>query len=73
MEIEKKDPTYESIFGSKKLFFEGALASVKRIKFKLYLILVAQALLPTIYSSVRVSLLGDLPSDQGDNIASQVT
>ena len=70
--METKDQTYDSIFDSKKQFVEGVVASVKRIKFKLYLILVTQALLPTIYSSVRVSLLGDLPSDEGVNIASQV-
>ena len=48
------------------------LRSVCRIQWRLYLSLVARALLPTIYSSLRLSLLGDLPSDQGVNIASQV-
>ena len=48
------------------------LRSVCRLQWRLYLSLVARALLPTIYSSLRLSLLGDLPSDQGVNIASQV-
>ena len=48
------------------------LRSVYRLQWRLYLSLVARALLPTIYSSLRLSLLGDLPSDQGVNIASQV-
>ena len=48
------------------------LSSVKRLKFSLYSILLLKALLPTIYSTVRMSLLGDLPSDSGVNIASQL-
>ena len=48
------------------------LRCVCRLQWRLYLSLVARALLPTIYSSLRLSLLGDLPSDQGVNIASQV-
>ena len=48
------------------------LRCVCRLQWRLYLSLAARALLPTIYSSLRLSLLGDLPSDQGVNIASQV-
>ena len=48
------------------------LNSVRRLQFSLYLVLIIKALLPTIYSTVRISLLGDLPSDSGVNIASQV-
>ena len=48
------------------------LNSVRRLKFSLYLVLIVKALLPTIYSTVRISLLGDLPSDSVVNIASQV-
>ena len=55
---------------------EGAvkkiLNSVRRLKFSLYIVLTIKALLPTIYSTVRISLLGDLPSDSGVNIASQI-
>ena len=53
-------------------FFPRLRLSLLRIQYSLYLSLLAKALLPTIYSSVRVSLLGDLPSDSGVNIASQV-
>ena len=53
-------------------FFPRLRVSLLRIQYSLYLSLLAKALLPTIYSSVRVSLLGDLPSDAGVNIASQV-
>ena len=52
--------------------FKTILSSVKRLKFSLYSILLLKALLPTIYSTVRMSLLGDLPSDSGVNIASQL-
>ena len=51
---------------------ERILNSVRRLKWSLYLILIIKALLPTIYSTVRISLLGDLPSDSGVNIASQI-
>ena len=54
-------------------FFPRLRVSLLRIQYSLYLSLLAKALLPTIYSSVRVSLLGDLPSDAGVNIASQVS
>jgi len=46
--------------------------SLQRVEYVLYLTLLFKALLPTIYSTVRVSLLGNLPSDSGVNIASQV-
>lgn len=42
------------------------------LEWKLYSTLLLQALLPTTYSSVRLHLLGELPSDSGVNIASQV-
>ena len=42
------------------------------LEWKLYSTLLVQALLPTTYSSVRLHLLGELPSDSGVNIASQV-
>ena len=55
----------------KKLVFTMKF-SLSRIEYSLYLTLFLKALLPTIYSTVRVSLLGSLPSDSGVNIASQV-
>ena len=42
------------------------------LEWKLYSTLLLRSLLPTIYSSVRLHLLGELPSDSGVNIASQV-
>ena len=46
--------------------------SLGRVEYVLYLTLLFKALLPTIYATVRVSLLGNLPSDSGVNVASQV-
>ena len=63
---------YVSMFKKKSEIPKSIKESILRIKFSLYLTLFTKALLPTIYSSVRVSLLGDLPSDAGVNIASQV-
>ena len=45
---------------------------VVALEWKLYSTLLLRALLPTTYSSVRIHLLGQLPSDSGVNIASQV-
>jgi hypothetical protein len=45
--------------------------SLLRIEYSLYLSLLLKPLLPTIYSTIRVSLIGSLPSDSGINIASQ--
>ena len=54
-----------SVFEDISTIFPRLRMSVMRIQFTLYLSLLAKALLPTFYSSVRVSLLGDLPSDSG--------
>ena len=51
--------------------FEMLKKSLKRIQYGLYITLVLKALLPTIYSTVRISLLGSLPTSSGVNIASQ--
>ena len=45
---------------------------LKTMEWKLYSSLLLRALLPSVYSSVRLYLLGTLPSDAGVNIASQV-
>ena len=42
------------------------------LEWRLYSTLLLQFFLPTTYSSVRLHLLGELPSDSGVNIASQV-
>ena len=52
--------------------FSIAKFSFLRIDYALYFTLIFKALLPAIYSTVRVSLLGNLPTDNGINIASQV-
>ena len=66
------DPDNISIFQSKSQIPKAIKESILRIKFSLYLSLLIKALLPTVYSSVRISLLGDLPSASGVDIASQV-
>ena len=72
-EIEcQEDSSQLSIFFNKEQFWPGVRKSVWRIEFGLYLSLFIKSLLPTIYSSVRIHILGDLPSDSGVNIASQV-
>ena len=46
--------------------------SLKSINYKLLVILILTFLLPSIYKAFRIYLLGDLPSDWGINIASQL-
>ena len=53
--------------------FRAATAkSFGRFNWKLYLALLLTAVLPTIYTTVRIYYLGDLPNDWGFNIASQL-
>ncbi|HOX31455.1 MAG TPA: hypothetical protein PLB91_03950 [Spirochaetales bacterium] len=47
-------------------------ASFKDFNFKLYGTLILISLLPTLYSTVRIYFLGNLPNDWGFNIASQL-
>lgn len=46
--------------------------SLGRFNWKLYLALLVTAVLPTVYTTVRINFLGDLPGDWGFNIASQL-
>lgn len=46
--------------------------SLNRINYHLFFALLLMALLPTIYTTVRINFLGNLPSDWGFNIASQL-
>lgn len=46
--------------------------SFRRFNWKLYSALLLTAALPTIYTTVRIHYLGDLPNDWGFNIASQL-
>ncbi|XP_071826196.1 uncharacterized protein [Apostichopus japonicus] len=47
--------------------------SLMRFPWRLYFALLLTRLIPTIYRTTRVYYLGDLPSDSGVNIASQLT
>ena len=47
-------------------------ASLSRINWPLYLALLITAALPTIYTTTRIYYLGDLPTEWGVNIASQL-
>ncbi|MFI3163822.1 MAG: multidrug transporter [Bacillota bacterium] len=49
------------------------LNSTKRINYKLFAALLLMGLLPTIYTTVRIFFLGQLPADWGFNIASQLS
>ena len=46
--------------------------SLGRFNWKLYLNLLVTAVLPIVYTTVRINFLGDLPGDWGFNIASQL-
>jgi len=46
--------------------------SLKRFDWKLYFALLFTGLLPTIYTTLRINYLGNLPGDWGVNIASQL-
>ena len=47
--------------------------SMKRINYRLFLALLVLGLVPTVYTTVRIFLLGQLPGDWGFNIASQLS
>ena len=47
--------------------------SMKRINYRLLLALLLLGLIPTIYTTVRIFLIGQLPGDWGFNIASQLS
>lgn len=47
--------------------------ALKTVNYRLLAAVFATMLLPTIYQTVRICFLGDLPSDEGINIASQLS
>jgi len=49
-----------------------SFTALKTINYKLYFAIVFTGLLPTLYTTVRIFYLGDLPGDWGFNIASQM-
>lgn len=51
---------------------EKIFTSLKRIDYRLFLALLMMGFVPTIYKTVRIFFLGDLPADWGFNIASQL-
>ena len=48
------------------------IRALKSVNYRLWLAILATMLLPTVYQTVRIFFLGDLPSDSGINIASQL-
>lgn len=52
---------------------KNMMKSLKRINSRLFLALLLMGLIPTIYTTVRIFLLGQLPGDWGFNIASQLS
>jgi Na+-driven multidrug efflux pump len=53
--------------------WKRTLQSLGRIDYRLFGTLILMSLLPTIYLTVRINFLGNLPGDWGYNIASQLT
>ena len=49
------------------------IRALKTVNYRLLAAVFATMLLPTIYQTVRIYFLGDLPSDGGINIASQLS
>lgn len=49
------------------------IRALKTVNYRLWLAILATMLLPTVYQTVRIYFLGDLPSDWGVNIASQLS
>lgn len=53
-------------------FVSTTRQSLRRINWRLYVALLVTAAFPTIYTTVRIYFLGDLPGEWGVNIASQL-
>jgi Na+-driven multidrug efflux pump len=49
------------------------IESMKKIDYRLFTALILLGLIPTIYTTVRIFLIGQLPGDWGFNIASQLS
>lgn len=49
------------------------IRALKTVNYRLWLAILATMLLPTVYQTVRIYFLGNLPSDWGVNIASQLS
>lgn len=46
--------------------------ALKSVNYRLWIAILATMLLPTVYQTIRIFFLGDMPSDSGINIASQL-
>lgn len=46
--------------------------ALKTVNYRLWFAILATMLLPTVYQAVRIFFIGDMPSDSGINIASQL-
>ncbi len=53
--------------------FEKIKLSLKSINYRLFAALLAMGFIPTIYTTVRIFFLGNMPTDWGLNIASQLS
>lgn len=49
------------------------IRALKTVNYRLWIAILAMMLLPTIYQTVRIFFLGDMPNDWGFNIASQLS
>lgn len=52
---------------------QRVIVSMKKINYRLLLALLLMGLIPTVYTTVRIFLIGQLPGDWGFNIASQLS
>lgn len=46
--------------------------ALKTVNYRLWLAILATMLLPSVYQTVRIFFLGDMPGDSGISIASQL-
>jgi Na+-driven multidrug efflux pump len=53
--------------------FSKIIESMKKINYKMFLALLLMGLIPTVYTTVRIFFLGQLPGEWGFNIASQLS
>ena len=52
---------------------KNIIESMKKINYKLFTVLLLMGLIPTVYTTFRIFLIGQLPGDWGFNIASQLS
>ena len=52
---------------------KSLIKSIRTFNWRLWLVLAATLLIPALYQTLRIFFLGDMPSDWGVNIASQLT